>query len=236
MGKKTFTRFGFPFFLILALFCETASARSPRPPESKPSTATAECPQSAPASLEKNAEIPPGLDFKTRRAQRRLIEFEPFGGEYLGNYLNNSFVVGARLAFRITEAISIGAEFNYSNAQFDPTGSFGRSVTTRKEFITDAFFVYAIPILQRAGKKGIQEADLFTTVGIGDIHINGKDRVVGVLGGGLKLFFKPSWLALRFDINTYMYSLPRLNDSKFADDWSFTLGPSFLFVPKKPKI
>ncbi|MFO1520436.1 MAG: hypothetical protein U1F57_12370 [bacterium] len=232
MGKKTFTRFGFPFFLILALFCETASARSPRPPESKPSTATAECPQSAPASLEKNAEIPPGLDFKTRRAQRRLIEFEPFGGEYLGNYLNNSFVVGARLAFRITEAISIGAEFNYSNAQFrshrqsaDPS-PLGKSSSRMPSSMRHP----------SSKAKGHSRSDLFTTVGIGDIHINGKDRVVGVLGGGLKLFFKPSWLALRFDINTYMYSLPRLNDSKFADDWSFTLGPSFLFVPKKPKI
>jgi hypothetical protein len=178
--------------------------------------------------------MPAGLDFKTRKAQRRLIEFEPFVGEYLGNILNNSFVTGARLGVRITEAITIGAEFNYSRVQFDPNSSFGRSVTTRNEFISDAFFSYAFPVLQRSGKT-IQELDLFLTVGIGDIHINGKDRFVGFVGGGTKMFFKPGWLALRVDFNTYMYSLPRQNDSKFADDWSFTVGPSFLFLPKKPK-
>jgi outer membrane beta-barrel protein len=177
-------------------------------------------------------EIPAGLDFKTRHATRRLIEFEPFVGEYLGNILNNSFVVGGRLAFRVTEAISIGADFNYSQAQFDPNSNFGQSVHTRNEFITDALFMYSFPVLQRTG-KAVQEADLFATLGAGDLHINGKDRFVGVVGGGLKIFFKQPWLALRFDVTTYLYSLPRLTDSKFADDWSFTVGPSFLFVPKK---
>lgn len=178
--------------------------------------------------------MPAGLDFKTRQATRRLIEFEPFFGEYLGNVLNNSYVGGARLAFRFAEAMSVGVEFNYSNVQFDPNSNFGRSVRTRNEFITDAFFTYAFPILQRSGKT-IEECDLFTTVGIGNIHINGKNRVAGLLGGGLKVYFKQKWLALRFDVNTYMYSLPRQTDSKFADDWSFTLGPSFLFLPRTPK-
>jgi len=179
--------------------------------------------------------MPAGLDFKTRRAQRRLIEFQPFFGEYLGNILNNSFVGGARLGFRITEAITLGAEFNYSRDQFDPNSSFGRSVRTRNEYITDVFFSYAVPLLQRSSRKTVQELDLFATAGIGDLHINGKDRVVGLLGGGMKLFFKPGWIALRVDVNTYLYSLPRLNDSKFADDWTFTAGPSFLFLPRKHK-
>jgi hypothetical protein len=205
--------FSFPFPPLLAKESKT---------ETKPALCASDC-------------IPAGLDFKTRKAQRRLVEFEPFIGEYLGNILNNSFVVGGRLDFRITEAISIGTEFNYSRAEFDPNSNFGRSVTTRNEYITDVFFAYAIPLIQRSGKR-IQELDLFTTVGIGDLHINGKDCFVGLLGGGLKVFFKPSWLALRFDVNTYLYSLPRLTDSKFADDWSFTVGPSFLFVPKKHKM
>jgi len=190
--------------------------------ESKPATCSADC-------------IPAGLDFKTRKAGRRLVEFEPFIGEYLGNILNNSFLTGARLDFRVTNAISIGTEFNYSRAQFDPNSNFGRSVTTRNEYISDVFFAYAIPLLQRSGKN-LQELDLFTTVGIGDLHINGKDCFVGLLGGGLKVYFKPAWLALRFDVNTYLYSLPRLTDSKFADDWTFTVGPSFLFVPKSSKL
>ncbi len=178
-------------------------------------------------------EAPCGLDFKTRQSKRRLLELEPFFGEYLGNHLHNSWVGGLRLGFRITEAITIGTEFNYSQAQYDPNSNFGRSVKTRNEFINDVYFSYAFPLLQRSGKT-IQELDLYTSLGIGNLRINDKNRVVGLVGGGLKMFFKP-WLALRFDVNTYMYSLPRATDSKFADDWTFSLGPSFLFLPQKHK-
>ncbi len=185
--------------------------------------------------VKNNLEIPPGLDFKTRKATRRLIEFEPFGGEYLGNLTEYSFIVGGRLGFRVTEAITVGAEFNYSRINYDPTSDFGRSVTAHNEYIVDAYMNYAFPILQRAGKT-IQEADLFVTLGIGDVHINAKNRLAGLIGGGIKVFFSnPEWLALRFDVNTYLYSIPTLNSSQFGDDWTFSVGPSFLFMPKKPK-
>jgi len=121
--------------------------------------------------------MPEGLDFKTRQAQRRLIEFEPFFGEYLGNIPSNSFVTGGRLAFRFAQAMSIGMEVNYSRLQFDPTSLLGRSVTTRNEIFSDVFFTYAFPVLQRSGKT-IQEADLYTTLGLGDMHINGKNRIM----------------------------------------------------------
>ncbi|MBF0493289.1 MAG: hypothetical protein HQM15_11005 [Deltaproteobacteria bacterium] len=175
---------------------------------------------------EKN--IPSQLDFNTRDNKIRFLEIEPFVGEYLGNYLNNSYVLGARLGFRLTGAITVGAEFNYSSMQFDDDSQFGKSVTDRKEMITQGYFTYAFPILQRTG-KAIQEADLTTTVGAGLIHLNGKNRFEGCVGGGLKIYTSKPWLALRFDVMTYMYSIPRLNDSRFADDWTFSAGPSFLF-------
>jgi hypothetical protein len=178
--------------------------------------------------------VPPGLNFRTRQTQRRLIEFEPYFGEYLGNIPSNSFVTGGRLAFRFAEAMSLGVEVNYSRLQFDPTSLLGLSVTTRNQIFSDVFFTYAFPVLQRSGKT-VEEADLYTTLGLGDMHVNGKDRIMGMIGGGIKIFFKQKWLAIRFDVNTYMYSIPRIADSKFSDDWTFTLGPSFLFVPKKPK-
>ena len=203
-------------------------------PESSPAAKSESHPKNDSKICQPSDCIPEGLEFKTRKAQRRLIEFEPFFGEYLGNILSNSWVTGGRLAFRFANSMSAGVEVNYSRVQFDPTGLFGQSVTTRNEILADAFFTYAIPVLQRSGKT-VEEADLYTTVGIGNMHINGKNRVMGLIGGGFKIFFKKKWLALRFDVNTYMYSLPRISDSKFADDWTFTLGPSFLFLPKKPK-
>ena len=68
------------------------------------------------------------------------------------------------------------------------------------------------------------------------MHINGKNRVMGLIGGGFKIFFKKKWLALRFDVNTYMYSAsPHFRFKIRRRLVPFTLGPSFLFLPKKPK-
>lgn len=180
-------------------------------------------------------EVPAGLDFKTRKNVRRLIEFNPFGGSYVGSYLNSSYVFGGRLAFRVTERFAIGGEFNYSNLRYDLNSNFAQSgVRTRNEYIADIFGMYNIPVLERPFKK-IQEVDLFTTIGLGDLNINKKNRIVGVVGGGIRLFTSVPWFALKVDVNTYIYSLPRLNNSKIASDWTSTLGPSFLFVPRQPK-
>ncbi len=171
--------------------------------------------------------IPDGLNFTTRENKIKRLEIEPFVGEYLGNYLNNSYVLGMRVGYRLNGPITLGLEFNYSRMQFDDNSQFGLSVTNRNEYIGQATFTYAFPVLQRVG-KGITEADLTTTVGVGAVHLNEKTRFAGSIGGGLKIYTSIPWFAFRFDVMTYMYSLPRLNDSKFADDWIFSAGPTFL--------
>ncbi len=183
-------------------------------------------------SANAHSSLPEGLDFKTRKALPRWLEIEPFVGEYLGNRLDNSFVTGGRVGVRVSDAVSLGVELDYSRIQFDPASSFGSSVKNKNEYLGLGYFSYTLPILQRAG-KAIQEADLFTTIGIGGMRINQQNRVVGMIGGGLKLYTSLPWLAVRFDVNTYLYSLPMPNGSKFADDWAFNVGPSFLFLPKK---
>jgi len=176
--------------------------------------------------------IPAGLDFKTRKAIPRKLELEPYVGEYLGNQLNNSFALGGRIAYRLNHSFSLGLDLLYSRLQYDPLSSFGQSVQSRNQVLSLFTGMFAIPVLQRTGKT-ISEVDLFTTFGLGDNYINKKHRFTGMLGGGMKIYTKIPWLALRFDVSTYMYSLPRLTDSKFADDWVFSVGPSFLIFPKK---
>ncbi len=179
-------------------------------------------------------QIPCGLEFDKRMAKKRWLELEPFGGEYLGNRFDNSWVAGGRFGIRVTDAITVGAEFNYSHLEYDRNSGFGVTVRNRDVFITDAYFLYAFPILQRAGKS-LQEMDLFTTVGIGNIRVNSKNNLTGLLGGGLRMYFKPGWWAIRFDVNTYMYSLATAAGNKFNDDWVFTVGPDFFLFPKKVK-
>lgn len=173
--------------------------------------------------------IPSALDFKTRKNAPRLIEFTPFGGTYRGSYLNYSFVTGGRLAFRVSDRFQVGVLFNYSRIQYDPQSNFAESgIRTRNEYISNAFMTYNIAALERPFKK-IKEIDLFATVGIGDLNINNKNRVAGLIGVGMKSFTSIPWLAIRFEVNSYLYSFPRFNHSKFAGDFTSTVGPSFLF-------
>lgn len=207
----------FSFFLILQAF---ATGRAFSAAESQ----DASCSQAMPC----------GLDFQKRGAKPRWLELQPFGGEYLGNRFDNSWVAGGRFGIRVTDAITVGAEFNYSHLEYDPTSSFGLTVRDRNVFITDAYFMYSFPIIQRAGKS-LQELDLFTSVGLGNLRVNSTNNLTGLVGGGLRMYFKPGWIGLRFDVNTYMYGLPTATGTKFTDDWVFTAGPDFFLFPKKPK-
>ncbi len=218
MGKKILS-FIFLSFVLLSSFSVCAAKDS----ESKPSA------ESKPV-----VEIPPGLDFKTRVAQRRLLEINPFGGNYLGNRLENSYITGMRLIFRVTDRFSVGSEFAYNRIEYDPSSDFGQIVTTRNQFIADVFGTYSIPILQRRGKL-IEEGDIYFTLGLGNMHINGVDRIMGVVGTGSQIYFRRKWLGLRLDTRTYMYSIPRKSGSKYEDDWAFTIGPSFRFLPREHK-
>lgn len=179
-------------------------------------------------------QIPCGLDFKTRFAKSRWLEIEPYIGEYLGNRFNNSWAAGGRFGIRVTDALTVGADLTYSYLQYSPTSAFGVTVKDRNVLITDAYATYSFLLLQRAGKS-LQELDLFTTLGIGNIRVNSKNNLNGLVGGGLRMYFKPGWLALRFDVNTYMYVLSTASGKKFNDDWVFTAGPSFFLFPKKTK-
>ncbi len=216
MSRLKYLLFALAIPLIHSTFISSASAQA----ESQPSACT--------------QEVPCGLDFKKRGAQPRWLELQPFGGEYLGNRFNNSWAAGGRFGIRVTGALTVGAEFIYSQMNYDHTSAFGAMVKSRNIFITDAYALYSFPILQRAGKN-LQEMDLFTTLGLGNIRVNDTNNLVGLVGGGLRMFFKPQWLGLRIDVNTYMYGLKTASGTKFTDDWIFTAGPDFFFFPKKLK-
>jgi len=218
MGKKILSSIFLSFVLL-----SSVSVYAAKSSESKPSA------ESQPA-----AEIPPGLDFKTRVAQRRLLEVNPFGGNYLGNRLENAYMGGLRLNFRVTDRFSVGTEFAYSHIEYDPSSDFGQIVHTRNQFISDVFGTFSMPFLQRRGKI-IEEGDFYITLGLGNMHINGVDRIMGVVGTGTQIYFRKKWLSLKLDTRTYMYSIPRKSGSKYEDDWAFTFGPAFLFLPRPHK-
>ena len=177
---------------------------------------------------EQSTPVPAGLDFETRHAKVYRFELEPFGGEYLGDDLNNSWIAGVRFGYRFNKNITLGATFGYSHINYDPNSSFGVIAHNKNEYISNGFVSFAVPMLQRTGKK-ISELDLFTSLGMGNLRINASNNMMGLIGGGIRMYFKPARVALRIDVNTYMYELPTSTGNSFNDDWTFTVGPSFFF-------
>ena len=52
---------------------------------------------------------------------------------------------------------------------------------------------------------------------------------LGIVGGGMKIYMPPPWLAIRFDVNSVLHSTPKPEGDSFNADVMFNLGISFLF-------
>lgn len=51
----------------------------------------------------------------------------------------------------------------------------------------------------------------------------------GYIGGGMDVYTRWPWLAVRFDLKNFFYRLPNPRGSGFNSDMSFALGPLFIF-------
>jgi hypothetical protein len=75
--------------------------------------------------------------------------------------------------------------------------------------------------------------DLFATIGGGSIQINDIWKYLIVVGGGIRVYTPIPWLAIRFDINSYMHPTPGPGGSGFNADMVMNLGMSFMIPPRK---
>lgn len=199
----------FKLFLLFAFLSSPAFAQSDKMPEE---------------------EIPAGLDFDRRQAESARFETTPFGGDYFGDKLNHSFVVGGDIQFNLTEKLGLSADFAWSQASADKTGAFGASLANNNLYLVDGGFVVTVPAIYRS-KKGYTEADFYTSLGAGLVRVNGSNRLGGFIGGGMKIRPKIKWLAIRIDLRNYFTSVPNPSGSDFEDDLTIRIGPTFLLPP-----
>lgn len=75
------------------------------------------------------------------------------------------------------------------------------------------------------------ELDLYLTLGVGAVRLDGEWDALGVIGGGLKAYPGISWLAIRIDLNNYLHRVRKLAGDSVDMDPSFSLGVSFLLPP-----
>ena len=178
-----------------------------------------------------SSEIPDALDWDRRQAYSYRFELSPYGGDYFGDKLNHTFIVGTNLQFNITEMLAIAADFGYSKASVDRTSALGASFTNTNEYLIDGGFVVTLPAAYRSKNK-VVELDFFTSIGGGILSINGSTRGGGFIGGGMKIRPKVKWLAIRVEIRNYFTSINNPGGSNFEDDLTIRVGPTFLLPPE----
>jgi outer membrane beta-barrel protein len=199
----------------------TASGKEKAPPPTK----------EAPAEKRDETEIPAGLDYDRRKAVDQRFELSPYGGDYFGDKLNHTFIVGADLTFNFTNMFGIVGNFSWSQASVDRTSALGAIFNQKNEWIGDGGFVVNMPALFRS-RKSIIECDLYTTLGAGVVSINGAGHVGGFIGGGMKIRPNVKWFAIRVDIRDYFTSLNNPGGSDFENDLTVRVGPTFLLPPE----
>ena len=173
------------------------------------------------------------LDYRHRFSKKHIGEIDVFFGNYLGDFSQNTWSAGGRAYFHINHVFALGAEYNYSHIRVDSTSSFGRILQDKNQHILNAQLMINNEILFAAGKKQIP-MDLYLTVGAGSLRINRQWKWLASIGGGVKVYLKPKWMALRIDVNSYIHPTPTATGNQIAGDVSFLFGLAFHFPYRPP--
>lgn len=176
-----------------------------------------------------------GLDWHYRSSRKLIGELDAYGGWYLGDLSKSSWGVGGRTYLHINHIVAVGASYAYSPLVVDSTSEFGASVTNKNQHLINAEVMLTNQAAMMAGDHVIP-LDFYFTVGQGAIWINNHWKWMTVIGGGLKIYTGPEWLALRFDVNSYIHPVPKPSGSSIGADVSFWVGAAFHFPNKKAEM
>lgn len=176
--------------------------------------------------------VPEILDVYERNAELYRFEFTPYGGVFIGDTLQASYLAGANLDVRLTPMLSIGADFGWSRITFDKNSNYGSTVTNRNLYAIQGLLTLNLPGAYLSRNK-VVEVDFFTTIGGGVLRINNSMRGDGFIGGGMKLYTNIApWFAFRVEARNYFSTLNSTDGSDFTTDWTVTTGPTFMIPPK----
>lgn len=148
-----------------------------------------------------------------------------------GDAIRASTFGALEYTFHINDSVWVGLS-GFSGPIVVDGGS-GLTVTNGDWIWGGAPLVYFnIPTLLGATKehpeKGSQ-CQLYTSLGMGYLHVENEGEVYGVFGGGLLWESGTPWLGLRFDVKGLFYMLDNSRGSAFNSDLALSIGPSFMF-------
>lgn len=237
-------------FLLLPLFAGgLAFAETAAPAASTTATPAAASEAAAPsAAAAEEACVDPELKKKliAQKRQRRSNEREfvrqnrheltAFGGYYVSDLYDGTFVVGGMYTFHVTDDVGIEANAAYSRVR-SPVGrkleaDRGITLLPAEDRVVLAFTnIVWSPFHGKFNffTNAIVHFDLYGVAGVGIIDNSTSFGVAGQFGLGARLLFGRAF-ALRVDLRDNIFRTQILTTRTIQNDISLTLGLS-LFLP-----
>lgn len=164
-------------------------------------------------------------------AEDKHHEFSPAIGFYNGDALRSSVLGGASYNYHFNSAFWLGAEFQGGTLAVDEPN--GLQLKSGQKFLmTDAVFTWNLPSLIGATRDNAKDgyaADLYTSIGAGQLWAGYRSEPYGIIGGGLLIHFPISYLAVKFDLKGLFFVLSNDQGSNFNADSILSIGPALLF-------
>jgi hypothetical protein len=172
---------------------------------------------------------PAVFDPARRRLRGNQVALDVEGGSITGRAIGQSFIVASQVTYYPLARLGIGAAYGFSRG-------IGGLDTVRGRFVHLVHGRFELPMVAglRMGKGDALEMDLFGELGAGAIHIAGDWRVLGVIGGGVRIYPRIPWLSIRVDALTYLHNTARRDAAAaFDTDIAFTVGVAFLLPQRR---
>jgi outer membrane beta-barrel protein len=163
-------------------------------------------------------------------------ELTVFGGYYVSDLLDGTYIVGAAYTYHLTEDVGIEASFGFSQIKSSVAQRLERdrnvTILPKEDNVYLVFtdLVWS-PIhgKMRWFADSIIHFDIHGVVGVGIIDNSTSFGAAGQFGLGMKVLLGKSW-AVRVDVRDHLYKQQILQVRDYVQDFSLTLGVS-VFLP-----
>ena len=142
-------------------------------------------------------------------------------------------VVGARLAYHVTESFFLEGTYGFSKggtSSAESLGSFNLLTDEERRYSYYALSAgwNALPGEIFVGENRAYNTALYFVVGAGSTHFAGDDRFTVNGGFGYRILLT-DWLAAHLDVRDYLYDTDLLGDKKVVNNLEASLGLTYFF-------
>ncbi len=159
------------------------------------------------------------------------IEISPTVAFFNGDSMRANTLGSLAATARFTPAFWFSVSFSAGSSKADRTNGMNLR-NGKKFFLADGALVWNLPavlgITKHQDASNGSFADFYTYIGGGNLWVDKKTALYGMIGGGLDIHTGWKALLVRFDLKNTMYGLKNSKGSDFNSDLILSIGPSFL--------